>query len=122
MAIAIKKADSKPAAKLSNAKYNEWMWGYLLVAPTIIGLITLKFNSCTLKTLILSFQKTGDFGAHTWAGLENYKRLLSDPAVWQATGNTLKYAIIVVSNYCCVIFNCCSVIKSKKLKEKVYIA
>ena len=95
MAIAIKKADSKPAAKLSNAKYNEWMWGYLLVAPTIIGLIILNLIP-VFETLILSFQKTGDFGAHTWAGLENYKRLLSDPAVWQATGNTLKYAIIVV--------------------------
>ena len=95
MAIAIKKADSKPAAKLSNAKYNEWMWGYLLVAPTIIGLIILNLIP-VFETLILSFQKTGDFGAHTWAGLENYKRLLSDPAVWQATGNTLKYAVIVV--------------------------
>ena len=95
MAIAIKKADSKPAAKLSNAKYNEWMWGYLLVAPTIIGLIILNLIP-VFETLMLSFQKTGDFGAHTWAGLENYKRLFNDPAVWQATGNTLKYAIIVV--------------------------
>lgn len=95
MAIAIKKADSKRTAKLSNAKYNEWMWGYFLVAPTIIGLIVLNLIP-VFETLILSFQKTGDFGAHTWVGLENYKRLLSDPAVWQATGNTLKYAIIVV--------------------------
>ena len=95
MAIAIKKADSKPAAKLSNAKYNEWMWGYLLVAPTIIGLIILNLIP-VFETLMLSFQKTGDFGAHTWAGLENYKRLFNDPAVWQATGNTLKYAVIVV--------------------------
>lgn len=95
MAIAMKKTDSKRTAKLSNSKYNEWMWGYFLVAPTIIGLIVLNLIP-VIETLILSFQKTGDFGVNTWAGLENYKRLLSDPAVWQATGNTLKYAVIVV--------------------------
>ena len=112
MAIAIKKADSKPAAKLSNAKYNEWMWGYLLVAPTIIGLIILNLIP-VFETLMLSFQKTGDFGAHTWAGLENYKRLFKRSSGLASNWKYIKICDHCCSNYCCVIFNCCSVIKSK---------
>lgn len=86
---------SNQAKGLSNKKYNEWMWGYLLIAPTMMGLVLLNVIPL-IQTFILSFQKTGDFGATTYVGLENYKRLLTDPAILQATGNTLKYAIIVV--------------------------
>ncbi|MGL4337452.1 MAG: carbohydrate ABC transporter permease [Turicibacter sp.] len=81
--------------KRLNKKHNEWMWAYILVAPTMIGLLILNFIPL-FQTVILSFQKTGDFGVTTWVGLENYQRLFTDPAIWQATGNTLKYALIVV--------------------------
>lgn len=73
----------------------EWGWGYLMIAPTIIGLLILNIIP-VIKTFIMSFQKTNDFGANAWIGFDNYKKLLSDPSVWQATGNTFKYAIIVV--------------------------
>ena len=39
MAIALNKRKVKSTAKLKNAKHNEWMWGYILVAPTVIGLL-----------------------------------------------------------------------------------
>lgn len=73
----------------------EWGWAYLMLAPTIIGLLILNIIPA-IQTFIISFQKTGDFGNYTWAGLNNYKKLLNDPMVWQATLNTFKYAIIVV--------------------------
>ncbi len=95
MALAVNNTEVKSKARLKNAKYNEWMWGYLLVAPTILGLIILNLIP-VIETFILSFQKSGDFGSYEWAGFENYKRLFTDPQVWQATANTLKYAIIVV--------------------------
>lgn len=95
MAIALNKRKVKSTAKLKNAKHNEWMWGYILVAPTVIGLLILNIIPL-IQTFILSFQKTGDFGFSQWAGFENYKRLFSDPAVWQATGNTLKYVLMVI--------------------------
>lgn len=95
MAIALNKRKVKSTAKLKNAKHNEWMWGYILVAPTVIGLLILNIIPL-IQTFILSFQKTGDFGSSQWAGFENYKRLFSDPAVWQATGNTLKYVLMVI--------------------------
>lgn len=95
MALTVNNTKVESKARLKNAKYNEWMWGYLLVAPTILGLIILNLIP-VFETFILSFQKSGDFGSYEWAGFENYTRLFTDPQVWQATANTLKYAIIVV--------------------------
>ena len=44
MAIALNKRKVKSTAKLKNAKHNEWMWGYILVAPTVIGLLILNLS------------------------------------------------------------------------------
>lgn len=116
MAIALNKRKVKSTAKLKNAKHNEWMWGYILVAPTVIGLLILNIIPL-IQTFILSFQKTGDFGSSQWAGFENYKRLFSDPAVWQATGNTLKYVLIVIPFI--IIFSLLvAVLLNQKIKGK----
>ena len=116
MAIALNKRKVKSTAKLKNAKHNEWMWGYILVAPTVIGLLILNIIP-PIQTFILSFQKTGDFGSSQWAGFENYKRLFSDPAVWQATGNTLKYVLIVIPFI--IIFSLLvAVLLNQKIKGK----
>lgn len=56
MAIALNKRKVKSTAKLKNAKHNEWMWGYILVAPTVIGLLILNIIPL-IQTFILSFQK-----------------------------------------------------------------
>ena len=116
MAIELNKRKVKSTAKLKNAKHNEWMWGYILVAPTVIGLLILNIIPL-IQTFILSFQKTGDFGSSQWAGFENYKRLFSDPAVWQATGNTLKYVLIVIPFI--IIFSLLvAVLLNQKIKGK----
>ncbi|WP_195513702.1 carbohydrate ABC transporter permease [Turicibacter sanguinis] len=116
MAIALNKRKVKSTAKLKNAKHNEWMWGYILVAPTVIGLLILNIIPL-IQTFILSFQKTGDFGSSQWAGFENYKRLFSDPAVWQATGNTLKYVLMVIPFI--IIFSLLvAVLLNQKIKGK----
>ncbi|WP_394874192.1 carbohydrate ABC transporter permease [Clostridium neonatale] len=82
--------------KPSKRTLNEWMWAYALVAPTIIGLIILNIIPI-FQTLYLSFFKSGDFGkGNVFVGLENYSKMISDPQVWNAVGNTLKYTIIVV--------------------------
>lgn len=116
MAIALNKRKVKSTAKLKNAKHNEWMWGYILVAPTVIGLLILNIIPL-IQIFILSFQKTGDFGFSQWAGFENYKRLFSDPAVWQATGNTLKYVLMVIPFI--IIFSLLvAVLLNQKIKGK----
>lgn len=79
-----------------NRKRKEWIWGYFLVAPTIIGLIILNIIPI-FQVLKMSFYKSGDFGRNDiFIGFENYIRLLGDEQVWQATINTLKYTFFVV--------------------------
>lgn len=75
---------------------NEFIWGWLFVLPTVIGLLILNIIPI-FSTIIQSFMKTGDFGkGNVFVGLGNYQRLLSDPLVLKAIGNTIKYAIIEV--------------------------
>lgn len=81
--------------KYSKRAVNECAWAYFMIAPTLIGLLILNIIPA-IKTLILSFQKTEAFGETSWVGLSNYIRLLKDPMVLQAIGNTFKYTVIVV--------------------------
>lgn len=75
---------------------NEAIWGWAMVAPTIIGLVVLNIIPI-FQTMKMSFHKSGDFGkGDVFVGLSNYQRMLGDAQVWQATWNTLKYTILVV--------------------------
>lgn len=49
-------------------------WGYLLIAPTIIGLIVLNVYPF-LQTLVLSFSTTHPFGYYEVSGVENYVQM-----------------------------------------------
>lgn len=91
------KHNSNPKNKkhISKRKKKDYFWAYVMLAPTMIGLLVLNIFPI-IQTILLSFQKTGDFGNNTWIGFDNYKKLFSDPVIIQATVNTFKYAIIVV--------------------------
>lgn len=75
---------------------NEFMWGWLFVLPTMIGLIVLNIYPI-FETIRQSFFKTGDFGiGDKFVGLDSYVEMLSDGETWQALINTFKYAIVEV--------------------------
>ena len=57
---------------------DESMWGYIMVAPTIIGLIVLNLYPF-LNTLILSFSKTKPFGLYELRGVQNYIKMFQSP-------------------------------------------
>ena len=81
---------------MTAAQKNEAKWGWLFVAPTMIGLIILNFYPI-FDTIWQSFCKTGDFGkGNTFVGLANYANVLSNGETWQSLFNTVKYAIIEV--------------------------
>ena len=83
-------------SKLSKKTWNEWRWGWFMVAPTIIGLIVLNIIPI-IQTFYLSFFKSGAFGnGNKFVGLDNYNRLIHDPQVWCAVRNTLVYTCMVV--------------------------
>ncbi|WP_408609345.1 carbohydrate ABC transporter permease [Defluviitalea raffinosedens] len=68
----------------------------MFILPTVIGLIILNIIPI-FRTLYQSFFKTGAFGkGNIFVGLENYRKMFNDEAVWQALINTFKYAIVEV--------------------------
>ena len=82
--------------KPTKRQFNEWVWGWFFIAPTIIGLIILNIIPI-IQSLYLSFFRTGDFGrGNIFVGFDNYVRLIQDEQVWYAVRNTLTYTFFVV--------------------------
>lgn len=74
----------------------EFIWGWLFILPTMIGLVVLNIIPI-FQTVYQSFFKTGAFGrGNTFVGIENYERLFADTKIWQAAFNTIKYAVLEV--------------------------
>ena len=70
-------------------------WGYLLIAPTIIGLIVLNVYPF-LQTLILSFSTTHPFGYFELSGFGNYTQMFGSSEFWKATWNSIYFCILTV--------------------------
>ena len=81
--------------KISTAARREQAWGYLMIAPTIIGLIVLNVWPF-IQTIYASFCKHLGFGHYKFVGLENYVNMFQDPDFWRATGNTLIFCVLTV--------------------------
>lgn len=82
--------------KMTSREKSETVWGWIFIAPTMIGLIILNIIPI-FQTIYQSFFKTGDFGkGNKFVGLANYQKVFGDTEVWQALWNTVKYAIVEV--------------------------
>ncbi len=87
---------NREKVKETNQKKQQFIWGWLFILPTMIGLFILNVIPI-FQTIYQSFFKTGAFGrGNEFVGFGNYNRLLADASVWQALFNTLKYAIVEV--------------------------
>ena len=73
----------------------EYFIAYMMVAPTIIGLIILNIVPF-FKTIWMSFSKSALFGAWEFAGLKNYIDMFQSSEFWKATLNTLEFLILTV--------------------------
>lgn len=74
---------------------DETKWGYILVAPTIIGLIVLNVYPF-IQTLVLSFSTTHPFGIYEISGIDNYKQMFASKEFWKATWNSVYFCILTV--------------------------
>lgn len=82
--------------KNTNQIRNEFIWGWMFILPTVVGLIVLNIIPI-FRTIYQSFFKTGDFGkGNKFIGFDNYVKMINDADVWQALWNTVKYAIVEV--------------------------
>ena len=103
--------------KGTKQKRNEFLWGWLFILPTMIGLMVLNIIPI-FQTIYQSFFETGDFGkGNTFIGIGNYVKLFKDMEVWQALWNTVKYAIVEVP-FSIVIALVLAVLLNKKLKGR----
>ena len=81
--------------KLSPAARREENWGWIMVAPTIIGLIVLNLWPF-VQTLYTSFCEHLGFGHYKFIGLANYVEIFQTPEFWKATWNTIYFCILTV--------------------------
>ncbi len=81
--------------KLSPAARREQNWAYLMVAPTIIGLIVLNLWPF-VQTIYSSFCEHLGFGHYKFIGLDNYIEMFQTPEFWKATWNTILFCILTV--------------------------
>ena len=103
--------------KASPRQKSEFIWGWIFILPTMIGLFILNIYPM-IDTIRQSFYKTGDFGkGNVFVGLSNYQKVLGDKEVWQALGNTAKYAIVEVP-LSLIIALLLAVLLNKKLKGR----
>jgi multiple sugar transport system permease protein len=88
----------------------EKLWLWLMLAPTIIGLVFGTIGSL-LATLALSFFDWDLIGSPKWAGASNYVALLENKDYIEAFLNTLKFTalyvpgVVVISLLVAVLLN-----------------
>lgn len=82
------------ALKLSS-KWKNAMTAYLMIAPVTLGLFVFYIWTF-LQNIWFSFNDVNKFNLATFVGLENYKRLFEDTAVWQSLSNSFRYVLLVV--------------------------
>lgn len=68
-----------------------WAWMFLAIPVLFYGVI--RFYP-TGNAILISFQNWNLLGARTWAGLENYEKLIADPVFWKVFKNTFIYLLL----------------------------
>ena len=85
----------KKAIKMSAAARREQNWGWIMVAPTIIGLVVLNVWPF-IQTLYASFCEHLGFGHYKFIGIDNYVTMFQNGDLWKATWNTVYFCILTV--------------------------
>ncbi|MEM1273469.1 MAG: sugar ABC transporter permease [Pseudomonadota bacterium] len=68
-----------------------WAWAFLAVP--IVFYVGIRFYP-TGNAIVLSFQDWNLLEDRTWAGWENYGKLIGDPVFWQVFRNTFMYLFL----------------------------
>lgn len=77
------------------ARQREAIWGYMMIAPLIIGLGIFFYVGLGASALI-SFTKWDILSAPQWVGTENYVKLFQSELFWKTLSNTATYTVIGV--------------------------
>ena len=81
--------------KTSKLSRDGAVWGLLMVAPTIVGLLILNMWPF-VEAIYMSFSKSLPFGEFEFEGFDNYVEMFQNAEFWKATWNTVWFCILTV--------------------------
>ena len=81
--------------KIGKKSRSDMFWGYLMIFPTILGLIVLNIYPF-IETIIMSLSSTKAFGKYEFSGIENYITMFSSQEFWKATWNSIWFCVLTV--------------------------
>ncbi len=81
--------------KPSRRQKQDWIAGYIFIAPVTIGLF-IFYIIPFIQNFWFSFNDVNKFNVATFVGLQNYQDLLKEPDLLLALKNTFLYALITV--------------------------
>jgi multiple sugar transport system permease protein len=82
-------------ARASGMSRQETRWAWLFLASWVIGFLVFT-GGPMIASLVLSFTEYDVISPPQWVGMENYRQLMSDPAVAKSLGNTVFYTALHV--------------------------
>lgn len=100
----------KSHAPMSRLRKNEIKSAILFLVPLMVGLLVFYFYAF-FQNIVYSFTDLSSFGEPNFVGLDNYKRLMSDPKFYVALKNTIKYvllgvpAVVIISTITATLLN-----------------
>lgn len=68
-----------------------WAWAFL--ALPVVFYVVIRFYP-TGNAIVISFQDWNLLGDRTWAGWDNYRKLVADPVFWKVFQNTFVYLLL----------------------------
>ncbi len=74
-------------------RHKQIVWAWIFLIVPVIFYVVIRFYP-TGNAILISFQDWNLLGARTWAGAENYIKLVNDPVFWKVFRNTFAYLII----------------------------
>lgn len=78
-----------------SARHREWLAAYLFLAPDVLGLLVFVGLPMVLA-LVIGFFDVNGFGAFSFVGFDNYRRMAADPLFWQCLRVTSLYVVLLV--------------------------
>lgn len=82
------------AQRLFSRRARGIFWGYFFIFPSLLAFLIFSLYPM-LDSIILSFQRLRLTGRE-WVGIQNYLRLLDEPAFFRILTNTFLYALLIV--------------------------
>ena len=92
---AINSSGSKKKKKLSSKLASDYIWAYILILPTVLG-IGIFYVGAFFQNIFYSFTDLGAFGKWSFVGFTNYNRLFHDKQVLDSLYITFKYTFLSV--------------------------